>query len=192
MAGRALPEDPCEGITPMYGPLVAAAAIRLGIAGLVLYLSDVSLSRAKRAARYGRFGPMGQPAELSFGTGIYSFPAAAKLLAKRQPGLQPGTLRYWMKTGLTPASYGKAPSGSDLLSFHDLVSLELVRRFRAKGVSLQRVRKLEAELTRGLRQYEVSLKGSATGMRNHGSPMSASHAWPPHGISANGLRLSLR
>jgi uncharacterized protein (DUF433 family)/DNA-binding transcriptional MerR regulator len=91
---------------------------------------------------------MGRPAELSFGTGIYSFPAAAKLLAKHQPGLQPGTLRYWMKTGLTPASYGKAPSGSDLLSFHDLVSLELVRRFRAKGVSLQRVRKLESELKR--------------------------------------------
>ena len=64
---------------------------------------------------------MDRPAELSFGTGIYSFPAAAKLLARRQPGLQPGTLRYWTKTGLTPASYGKAPSGSDLLSFHDLV-----------------------------------------------------------------------
>jgi uncharacterized protein (DUF433 family)/DNA-binding transcriptional MerR regulator len=91
---------------------------------------------------------MGEPAELSFGTGIYSFPAAAKLLAKRQPGLRPETLRYWMKTGLTPASYGKAPSGSELLSFHDLVSLELVRRFRAKGVSLQRVRKLESELKR--------------------------------------------
>ena len=89
---------------------------------------------------------MEHPAELSFGTGIYSFPAAAKLLARRQPGLQPGTLRYWMKTGLTPASYGKAPSGSDLLSFHDLVSLELIRRFRTKGVSLQQVRKLESGL----------------------------------------------
>ncbi len=89
---------------------------------------------------------MRQPAELSFGTGIYSFPAAAKLLAKRHPGLRAGNLRYWMKSGLTPASFGKAPSGSDLLSFHDLVSLELVRRFREKNVSLQRVRKLESEL----------------------------------------------
>jgi uncharacterized protein (DUF433 family) len=53
-----------------------------------------------------------------------------------------------MRTGLTPASFGKAPSGSDLLSFHDLVSLELVRRFRGRGVSLQRVRKLESELKR--------------------------------------------
>jgi hypothetical protein len=35
----------------MYGPLVAAAAILLGIAGVVLFLSDVSLSRAERAAR---------------------------------------------------------------------------------------------------------------------------------------------
>ena len=89
---------------------------------------------------------MSQPAELSFGTGIYSFPAAAKLLAKRHPGLQAGTLRYWMRTGLTPASFGKAPSGSDLLSFHDLVSLELVRRFREKNVSLQMVRELESGL----------------------------------------------
>jgi len=53
-----------------------------------------------------------------------------------------------MKSGLTPASFGKAPSGSDLLSFHDLVSLELVRRFREKNVSLQKVRKLESELKR--------------------------------------------
>jgi uncharacterized protein (DUF433 family) len=89
---------------------------------------------------------MKQPAQLSFGTGIYSFPAAAKLLAKRHPGLRPGTLRYWMKSGLTPASFGKTRSGSDLLSFHDLVSLELVRRFRENDVSLQKVRRLESEL----------------------------------------------
>jgi hypothetical protein len=53
-----------------------------------------------------------------------------------------------MRTGLTPASFGKARSGSDLLSFHDLVSLELVRRFREKDVPLQRIRKLESELKR--------------------------------------------
>lgn len=35
----------------MYGPLFVAAAILLGIAGIVLYLSDVSISRAERAAR---------------------------------------------------------------------------------------------------------------------------------------------
>ncbi len=35
----------------MYGPLVAAAVILLVIAAVVLYLSDVSLSRAERAAR---------------------------------------------------------------------------------------------------------------------------------------------
>lgn len=91
---------------------------------------------------------MRQPAELTFGTGIYSFPAAAKLLSRHHPGLSPARLRYWMRTGLTPASFGRAPSGSDLLSFHDLVSLELVRRFRERGVSLQRIRKLESELKR--------------------------------------------
>jgi uncharacterized protein (DUF433 family)/DNA-binding transcriptional MerR regulator len=91
---------------------------------------------------------MERPAELSFGTGIYSFPAAAKLLSRHHPGLSPARLRYWMRTGLTPASFGKARSGSDLLSFHDLVSLELVRRFREKDVPLQRIRKLESELKR--------------------------------------------
>jgi uncharacterized protein (DUF433 family) len=92
---------------------------------------------------------MERPAELSFGTGIYSLPAAAKLLSRHHPGeLKAGRLRNWIRTGLTPASFGKAPSGSDLLSFHDLVSLELVRRFREKGVSLQRVRRLESELKR--------------------------------------------
>jgi hypothetical protein len=35
----------------MYGPLAAAAAILLAVAALVLFLSDVSLSRAERAAR---------------------------------------------------------------------------------------------------------------------------------------------
>ena len=92
--------------------------------------------------------PWGQPAELSFGTGIYSFPAAAKLLSRRHPGLSPAKLRYWMRTGLTPASSGRGPSGSDLLSFHDLVSLELIRRFREKDVSLQRIRELETRLKR--------------------------------------------
>jgi hypothetical protein len=35
----------------MYGPLFAAAAILFVIAGIVLYLSDLSLSRAEHAAR---------------------------------------------------------------------------------------------------------------------------------------------
>jgi hypothetical protein len=35
----------------MDGLLIVAAAILFGIAGIVLYLSDVSLSRAERAVR---------------------------------------------------------------------------------------------------------------------------------------------
>jgi hypothetical protein len=35
----------------MDGLLIAAAAILFGIAGVVLFLTDVSLSRAERAAR---------------------------------------------------------------------------------------------------------------------------------------------
>jgi hypothetical protein len=46
-----VPEEPLERSTAMYGPLVAAAAILLMIAGIVLFLSDLSLSRAERDAR---------------------------------------------------------------------------------------------------------------------------------------------
>jgi uncharacterized protein (DUF433 family) len=62
----------------------------------------------------------------AFGTGIYSFSEAAQILVHRAPGLATGR--------------------GALLSFHDLVSLEGVRRFREEGVSLQRLRLLENAL----------------------------------------------
>lgn len=80
-----------------------------------------------------------------FGVGIYSFPAAARIIRHRHPRATATTLRRWVHNGLTPASFGRS-GRSKILSFHDLLSLELVRRFREKGVSLQKVRKLEAYL----------------------------------------------
>lgn len=77
------------------------------------------------------------------GAGVYSFPLAARLVGRR-----PGTLRRWLRTGLTPATYERAPGRSDVLSFHDLISLEVVDRMRAAGVSLQKIRVLESELRR--------------------------------------------
>lgn len=77
------------------------------------------------------------------GTGIYSFPAAARIVHE-----DPRRLRSWMKTGLTPASYTQPAGKSDVLSFHDLVSLEMVKRLSARGVSLQKIRVLESELRR--------------------------------------------
>lgn len=54
-------------------------------------------------------------------------------------------LRYWLRTGL--ASTARVQGVDEpVLTFDDLVSLELVRRFEACGASLQRVRKLDEEL----------------------------------------------
>ena len=75
--------------------------------------------------------------------GVLSFPAAAALIDRPSQ-----TLRSWVRTGLTPATYGRGEAGSDVLSFHDVVSLEIIRRLRKAGVSLQRIRVLESELRR--------------------------------------------
>lgn len=82
----------------------------------------------------------------AFGTGIYSFPEAARILGLRAVEVNAATLRRWV-AGLTPPTVGTGPEEPLLLTFHDLVSLEVVRRFRRAGVSLQRLRKLEVALT---------------------------------------------
>jgi len=46
-----VPEEPLERSAAMDGLLVVAACLLLGIAAIVLYASDVSLSRAERTAR---------------------------------------------------------------------------------------------------------------------------------------------
>ena len=86
------------------------------------------------------------PSPSGFGTGIYSFSEAARILALRSSVVRAGTLRRWVSSGLTPPSFGQAEAGGSLLSLHDLVSLDVVRRFRECGVSLQRLRKLEVGL----------------------------------------------
>ncbi len=80
----------------------------------------------------------------TFGTGIYSFPQAAAIIG-RHGDAESRKLRSWMDSGLTPATHDEAGE-PEILSFHDLVSLEVVRRFRAEKVSLQKVRKVEAAL----------------------------------------------
>jgi len=82
-------------------------------------------------------------AQPDFGLGVYSFPAAARVLTRRGPTVSVRQLRYWVRSGLAPPSFDKDPSGSDVLSFADLVSLELIRRFLDAGVSLQAVRRAE-------------------------------------------------
>jgi uncharacterized protein (DUF433 family)/DNA-binding transcriptional MerR regulator len=81
---------------------------------------------------------------MELGTGIYTVSEAARILGRGSASVTKRQVGYWLKSGLSPPSFesvhGKA------LSFHDLISLEIVRRFRAEGVSLQRVRWLERRL----------------------------------------------
>lgn len=82
-----------------------------------------------------------------FGSGIYSFPAASRLLRSRDPDITSRRLHYWIESGLAPPAYARSGS-SDLLSFLDLVSLEVVRRLRRAGASLQGIRRAELEMRR--------------------------------------------
>lgn len=84
--------------------------------------------------------------ELGFGTGIYSFSEAALILAHRAPAVRPSTLRRWVSDGLAAPSFDHTEGRGSLLSFHELVSVEVVRRLRAEAVSLQRLHGLERAL----------------------------------------------
>lgn len=78
------------------------------------------------------------------GEGIYTFPQAAEILSRRERPLTTRRLRYWMNTGLAPASY--AIGNRPLLTFHDLISLEVVGRFTDAGWTVHGVRRIEEEL----------------------------------------------
>ena len=105
--------------------------------------------RAVGPDRYDCSVPTSTLTAPAFGTGIYSFPEAARILGLRAADVRAGTLRRWVD-GLAPPSVGIGPDEPRLLSFHDLVSLEVVRRFRRSGVSLQKLRKLEVALAESL------------------------------------------
>lgn len=79
------------------------------------------------------------------GDGVYTFPEAARILRRGDAHPSARQLRYWMTSGLAPASH-TSEAGDPVLNFVDLVSLEVVSRFRARGVSLHRIRQFEARL----------------------------------------------
>lgn len=83
--------------------------------------------------------------DVGLGEGIYTFPEAARIVLRDGGPYSSRRLRSWMKKGLT---YGEHPTSADVpvLSFSDLVSLEIVRRLRAEGLSLQKVRRIEERL----------------------------------------------
>src|SRR5690606_37088140 len=74
-----------------------------------------------------------------------TFPEAARILRSVTERVTSRSLRYWMQTGLTPPSY-RDEDGQPILTFEDLVSLEVVRRLRHEGASLQSIRLVEAAL----------------------------------------------
>jgi uncharacterized protein (DUF433 family) len=80
------------------------------------------------------------------GEGIYTFPEAARILRHAGNHVTSGRLRYWMNTGLTPASY--RTDDGPILTFEDLISLEVVRRLRREGATLQSIRLVESVLRR--------------------------------------------
>jgi uncharacterized protein (DUF433 family)/DNA-binding transcriptional MerR regulator len=79
--------------------------------------------------------------EPKLGEGIYTFPEASRIIR----GASSRQLRSWMQSGLAEASF-EADSGRDILAFEDVVSLEVVRRFKGQGVSLQRIRRFDCKL----------------------------------------------
>jgi len=82
---------------------------------------------------------------LDLGTGIYTFPEAARIIRSAGSDVSARQLRYWVTKGLAEPI---AVEDEDfaVLSFNDLVSLEIVRRFKSVGASLQRVRVFNTKL----------------------------------------------
>ena len=115
----------------------------------VRYADALGELRAVGPDRYDCSVPTSTLTVPAFGTGIYSFPEAARILGLRASDVRAGSLRRWV-AGLTPPSVGFGPDEPRLSSFHDLVGLEIVRRFRRSGVSLQEFRKLDVALADSL------------------------------------------
>jgi uncharacterized protein (DUF433 family)/DNA-binding transcriptional MerR regulator len=83
--------------------------------------------------------------DLDLGTGIYSISDAVHIVGRSVGRATPDQVRYWVREGLTSPAI---VAGKQLLSFQDLVSLEMVSRFRHRGISLQAVRAAERNLRR--------------------------------------------
>lgn len=88
-----------------------------------------------RAAERSRSSPA------IFGVGLYTIPEAALLLDRHF-----NTVRSWVQKGLAPAPVHLAFGETTILSFHDLISLMVVRRLRDEGVELHSIRSAEEYL----------------------------------------------
>jgi len=82
---------------------------------------------------------------LELGSGIYTFPEAARILRSAGNDVSSRQLQYWIIKGLAQP-IPVVDEDFAVLSFDDLVSLEIVRRFKGLGASLQQVRQFNARL----------------------------------------------
>lgn len=88
---------------------------------------------------------MAATTDLEIGVGIYSLPNASQILKRSDRKMSTRQVRSWARRGLT---YGvhDTESGSGVLTFQDLVSLEVEGRLRRAGMTSQGVRQLEHRL----------------------------------------------
>src|SRR5665213_1177903 len=83
--------------------------------------------------------------EFELGTGVYSLKDAAQIINRGAGHASEKQVRFWVREDL---SKSMSINGNKLLSFEDLVSLEMISRFRNTGISLQAVRIAERNLRR--------------------------------------------
>jgi uncharacterized protein (DUF433 family)/DNA-binding transcriptional MerR regulator len=83
--------------------------------------------------------------DLDLGTGVYSLAEATRIVGRSVGRASPRQVRHWVDEGLSESIVRE---GTTLLSFQDLVSLEMVSRFRRRGVSLYAVKVADMELRR--------------------------------------------
>ncbi len=76
-----------------------------------------------------------------FGVGMYTIPEAGRYVGRHF-----NTVRSWVHQGLAPAPVHRRFGETTILSFHDLVSLLVVRGLRDKEVSLRQIRTAELYL----------------------------------------------
>ena len=79
------------------------------------------------------------------GTGVYSFPEASEILRSSGEPVSSRQLKYWLNRGLA-STFRDSDDSYTLLTFKDLISLEVVRRLKNNGASLQAIRSLNERL----------------------------------------------
>jgi uncharacterized protein (DUF433 family)/DNA-binding transcriptional MerR regulator len=81
--------------------------------------------------------------KFDLGTGVYSIHDASRIVGRSVGHSSSRQIRYWVREGFSESF---DVEGNILLTFEDLVSLEMVARFRHSGISLQAIRYAERRM----------------------------------------------